>query len=547
MFATLMVACVLMGCITLSAVLVIRNAANGREAVRKMEFAVANMLAQRVGGALRWKKSDLVTEGIAEVGKSLPKLFAGVSTYTNDGHLLSWHSETAASFEFESVADQVGEWVAATGVTSKIIDEHYLIILPVEVTKRGKTNRVGTLVLAFSDVEIEAQQAETIALAGIITALIVSVLAIVIVVLLRSKIITPLRAVTDVTLRLADGELEIDVPYRARRDEIGALANSITVFKDNALRMSELEDERVLAERATEEARAKERLEMAADLETEVSGTISQIQTSLSRLRGASEQLGRNAQSTADESEVASGVSNDNEMVVQSISGASQQLDSSISEIAKQVAQAAEVSHQAVDEARQTNNRVQNLSQAAERIGEVVDLINKIAQQTNLLALNATIESARAGEAGKGFAVVANEVKTLAAQTAKATEDIREQILGIQTETKASVHAIGLVSEIIGQISELSVAVAGSVEEQGVATGEIANNISRSAERNSEINNSIATVSSIAKETGEAADLVMREISSVTGDCNELEAAIQGFLGRIGNTAGGAAKTAMKV
>jgi methyl-accepting chemotaxis protein len=212
------------------------------------------------------------------------------------------------------------------------------------------------------------------------------------------------------------------------------------------------------------------------------------------------------------------------------VASASEEMGSSVNEIGRQVQEAARIAGAAVEQAQKTNDRVNALSQAATRIGDVVELINTIAGQTNLLALNATIEAARAGEAGRGFAVVASEVKALAEQTAKATGEISHQIAGIQTSTQDSVTAIKEISATIGRISEISSAIASAVEEQGAATQEISRNVQQAAEGTRQVASSITDVQRGASETGTASSQVLASSQSLSLESNRLKVEVGNFL-----------------
>jgi methyl-accepting chemotaxis protein len=322
------------------------------------------------------------------------------------------------------------------------------------------------------------------------------------------QISKPLSRITGEMQKLAQGDLDIRVEGTARADEIGALARSLEVFRENARTARRLESEQ------KEEQRLKE--ERHTRIESYISEFDDQVREALRTLAGASTELHATASSmsaTAEEttrqaSSVAAtaGQTSNN---VQTVAAATEELHSSISEISRQVSQSAGIAGQAVTEADRTNGTIEGLARTAHKIGEVITLIQDIASQTNLLALNATIEAARAGEAGKGFAVVAGEVKTLASQTARATEEISAQVTAIQSETGFAVTAIKGIGGTIREMNEITTAIAAAVEEQGAATQDIAMNIQEVARGTAEVSSNIQTVNEAADQTGEAAQQVL--------------------------------------
>ncbi len=346
------------------------------------------------------------------------------------------------------------------------------------------------------------------------------------------QISKPLSRMTEEMRKLAEGDIDISVEGRDRADEIGALARSLEVFRDNACTARRLEAEQ------REEQRLKE--ERHARIEAHISEFDGQVREALKTLAGASTELHATAQSmsaTAEETtrqaSAVAATAGETSNNVQTVAAATEELHSSISEISRQVSQSAGIAGQAVSEADRTNSTIEGLADTAHRIGEVVQMIQDIASQTNLLALNATIEAARAGEAGKGFAVVAGEVKTLASQTAKATEEISAQISAIQTETGSAVLAIRGIGGTIRQINEIATVIAAAVEEQGAATQDISVNIQQVARGTAEVSANIATVNEAADQTGSAANQVLEAADDLGRQAENLRRNVNLFFDRM--------------
>jgi len=359
----------------------------------------------------------------------------------------------------------------------------------------------------------------------------VLVLLLLSVVLVR-KSLEPLGEVANTITQLADGELDSRIAHVERDDEIGAIARALSVFREATARNRTLEQE----DRNKVEEERKRAVEIAAlthefehkvaEALGEVGKTIAALEGDASIMRKAAETTKSRASSAAESAGSASGN-------VQSVATAAEELASSVSEIGRQVSASSEIAARAVREAESTNKQVQELSAAAVKIGEVVSLIQSIAEQTNLLALNATIESARAGEAGRGFAVVAAEVKSLANQTARATEDIGYQIEAMQKATQSAVAAIGGISSTIESIDRIAVAIATAVEEQNAATREIARGVGNAKNEAETARDSISEVEGVAGETTRASAAVSMASEAMASELRLLDEEVKSFLARM--------------
>jgi methyl-accepting chemotaxis protein len=341
-----------------------------------------------------------------------------------------------------------------------------------------------------------------------------------------------LDALTRATRRVADGELDTEIEVRGR-DELAEMAATLELFRDG-LRAGREADARAEAERTqAAERRRAEMLELARSFESSVSQAVEQVGRAAESMRATAESMAATAEQTSRQSQAATGATDSASAGVETVASAADELAGSIAEVSRQVSQSAEIAGRASERAAQTNDTVQGLRQAAGKIGDVVELIQDIAEQTNLLALNATIEAARAGEAGKGFAVVAQEVKQLANQTSKATEEIGQQIAEMQKVTGDTVTAIGDITETIGEINEIAGQIASAVEQQTAATKEIAQNAQRAAEGTQEVGQNIAGVDRAASETGQAANQVLSGAQDLGTLSEDLRGEVDRFLGQV--------------
>jgi methyl-accepting chemotaxis protein len=365
---------------------------------------------------------------------------------------------------------------------------------------------------------------------SLIAAGLVLLLTLAVSIFVAQSITKPLQRITVAMKTLAGGKLDVEVPGIGRRDEVGEMAETLEVFKSNALARLGLEAEQKEAETRAVARRKVDMHKMADDFEGAVGEIIETVSSASTELEASANTLTLTAVRAEELATTVAAASEEASTNVQSVASATEEMASSVNEISRQVQQSARMANEAVDQARATNDRVGELSKAAARIGDVVELINTIAGQTNLLALNATIEAARAGEAGRGFAVVASEVKALAEQTAKATGEIGLQVTGIQAATQDSVNAIKEISGTIEKLSEISSTIAAAVEEQGAATQEISRNVQQAANGTQQVSSNITDVQRGASETGSASSQVLSAAQSLSGDSNRLKLEVGKFL-----------------
>jgi methyl-accepting chemotaxis protein len=346
------------------------------------------------------------------------------------------------------------------------------------------------------------------------------------------RVSSPIRNLTESMRRLADHELATELTGTDRSDEIGDMSRAVAVFKENMIIA-----DRLSGERQTEQA-GKERRQIAvealiAKFETTVTKSLHTLASASDELNATAQSMSSTAEQGRSKSATVANVSEEASANVQTVAAATEELSASISEISRQVAQSTSIAGEAAAQADSTNREVQALADAAQRIGDVVQLISGIAEQTNLLALNATIEAARAGEAGKGFAVVAAEVKNLASQTGKATEEITGQVAAIQQATQSSVQAIQSIGGTIDRVNQIASAIAAAVEEQGAATREIARNVQQASEGTAQVSKHMVGVNDAAVETGAAAGEVLDSAKMLARLSDDLRNDVDGFVGSL--------------
>ncbi len=434
-------------------------------------------------------------------------------------------TQMAKNAAYESVFKDGKRWMGE----AVVLNTPYL--LSYEPLKNAEGAVVGAIVVGLKAGEFYALVGE-LTWRIVIVALLSTAVMTLLMYLLVKRELSILRGLNGVMAALSRKEFAVEVSGTGRRDEIGEMARSVEGFKESLARAEALDGE----QRRSQAEAERRRTEMAAVTKNFAEGievVVRNLTTAAGSLRASAEHLTETAGRTLTETSNVANASEQASANVQTVAAAAEELSASISEIRRQVYDASKVAQRAVEEAEKTTGTVRGLAEAAQKIGEVVNLINDIAAQTNLLALNATIEAARAGEAGKGFAVVAGEVKNLANQTAKATEDIQNQVTAIQAETQHAVAAISDIARTIGTISDITQAVASAVDEQGKATQEIAVNVQRASAGTSEVSVSISSVTEYASNTGTSAETVLQAANALSGESGQLRDQVSSFLDRV--------------
>jgi len=463
------------------------------------------------GIAEKLKAAETSHDASAETAELFKKLHAAVAAYLKQANdaLDMADGDPASALIFIKGAER--QFVSIREFTKKLI-----------LVSNGRRDRE----IAGAHTALQAQKSM---LAGIVLA--VALIGVLISFLVGRDISRPVVAMCAAMRELAKGDFSIQLPGLDRRDEVGQMARAVEEFKLQAVAKAQREAaEREEKGREQDQARKAELRNFADRFETAVGEIVDKVSSTSDSLEGAANTMSKTAETTRELTGVVASASQEASTNVQTVAASAEELASSVAEIARQVQESSRIAAEAVDQAARTDHRIGELSQLANRVGDVVKFITAIAEQTNLLALNATIEAARAGDAGRGFAVVAQEVKALATQTAKATEEISGQISGIQASTQDSVAAISDITKTIGRIAEIATAVAAAVEQQGAATQEIARNVQQAAQGTSRVVANIGNVNRGASETGAASAQVLSSAQLLANESSRLKREMENFL-----------------
>ena len=505
--------------------------------LEKLNLAMAAMVDQEVGVRGYLIAGDEVfLEPYHKGGEAYAAAFAALKKLTSDNPAqqirLDKMNQSAQAWRKEIAEKEIAlmarpetreqaRAMEASGAGKKWMDSVRASVAEIDAVERALlTARSEALASAFSVSFLTT-------IMGGVASLVVALLASL---ALTRGISAPIQAMRAVMEQLARGDTSVVIPGVGRKDEVGGMAEAVRVFKDTMIETERLRAEQEALKRRAELDRREAMLTLAGRFETSVGGIVESVVASALELQTTSRSMASTSQETSQRSTTVAAASEQATQNVQTVASAAEELSASIREISQQVTHAGTVIQQGVQQTIQSNSHVQGLAKAAEKIGEVVRIISDIAGQTNLLALNATIEAARAGDAGKGFAVVASEVKTLATQTAKATDEISAQIRMIQEATGLAVQSILGVTETIGRVNETAAAIAAAVEEQAAATQEISRNVVQAAQGTQEVSGNIVGVRQAAQQAGDEAAHVLASADGLSRTGEALKGQVAAFL-----------------
>ncbi|TQV78514.1 HAMP domain-containing methyl-accepting chemotaxis protein [Denitrobaculum tricleocarpae] len=487
----------------------------------------------------------LAEESAAKLGavaKEFETLSRGV--LKNISILAEFAESEEDTADAESLSKLFQEWIVFAGDDEMLFDTHRDMLqaeteadeltedLEAEADAVAQVlDNVGEYAEAISKASAnEADQAVTQASLSILSLLLLAaVISAGLIYFAVASVIRPIKGMTQSMKHLSDGDTSVEVPSIQRRDEIGDMAKAVQVFKENAIEKERLND-REREHQLAREARSERVAELISSFEISSNDVLSSVNAAVSQLRSNAQTLSATAEQSNSQSAAVAAGSEEADVNVQTVAAATEQLSSSIVEITQQMDHSSQITRAAAEEAESTTETVKNLSSASQKIGDVVSLITDIAEQTNLLALNATIEAARAGDAGKGFAVVASEVKSLANQTAKATEEIGTQINSIQDISDEAANAIHKIAGTIGKMNEIASTISAAMEEQRAATQEISRNVSEASAGTASVSANIVGVSQGAQETEKAANEVLQAADDLGQRAQSMSDSVDGFL-----------------
>jgi methyl-accepting chemotaxis protein len=504
------------------------------ETVDNNRLAIADMIAAQAVGGVKFKKEQAIAKVYARYLESDASALSAIAVYGIDDAVLSSgvHAK-AAPVDLNALMPEAKPKVEEGKVFIRKSADSFIAFVPIMDGAEGQARRVGTLALAWTNDALLSEISSHLWIGIAISAAIAGALIAGLLFAIWQIVSRPLAALAATITKLADGQLDVQISAQDRRDEIGTLGRAVASFQTQLREVEQLRHEREAAEKAAAEERRNALHELAATFTASVAGIVSVVLKSAKTLQTNAQSLKTATISSRSEVDTAAAATGDSNNSVSLVATAAEELTASINEIDRQMRESTAASEQASTQVGNATETINGLARAAEGIGGIVELINQIASQTNLLALNATIEAARAGDAGKGFAVVANEVKGLASQTARATEEITGQIASMQGFASTAVGAVSGIKESIAKINDIAGHIAHSIREQASATQEISTNAQRAAERTGNVNQSIQMVTETVDETGRAAGLLLDESNNLATKATELQQQADAFVRQV--------------